>query len=216
MIVPYLRHVVRGDMLYSNCALLNHKCQLPTPNCSFWDFAIFFRQLSYDDTTIPFPVKRYMIVKMGILGRHKTENFSVGHSVEVFVSSPLSHFWPYPQPLFFTDLAYRCWEIDSAQILQWLSLTAHNCLIQKFVHKLFCPCSCQLSISERHCTWINFVYVCVHLFCPSRGGQLLSLFGVRLPVRDIRHGRYPTGPKMYACLEENAFTSITSCAQCLL
>lgn len=60
------------------------------------------------------------------------------------------------------------------------------------------------------------VLVCFHLFCPSCRGQLLSLFGVSLPVSDIYHGCYPAGPHMNTCIETNAVTSITKYAKFLL
>lgn len=87
-------------------------------------------------------------------------------------------------------------------------LSPHSCLI----HSLYtsrvllhppCPCYSQMSNLGKHgsestmCVWL-WVPPCVHLLRPSWRGWICSLFGVRLPVSDIHHGRYPAGALMHA------------------
>lgn len=144
--------------------------------------------------------------------------------------------------LFCMNLACWCWGIDSTCLplldsRWWLfwqgplhSQLSHTYLYTSRVllHPQ-CPCHCQMSISGKHCEWINFLCVsvrscmCLSTCCVHHtgwvgwlGGQLWSLFGVRLPVSVIHQGRYPAGAHMNTCIEANAFTSITSCGKCLL
>lgn len=156
------------------------------------------------------------------------------------VSSPLSHFWHilcfYFVWIWLTGveglipLVSLFWTVDDD--FSGRGLSTHSCLI----HSLYtsrvllhpqCPCYCQMSISGKHCEWINFLCVsvrscmcvstcCVHHTWAGGRGQLWSLFGVRLPVSVIHQGRYPAGAHMNTCIEANAFTSITSCGKCLL
>lgn len=180
-----------------------------------------------------------MVGKLRSLGRHRGEDPSVRQHPfwsKGAVSSPLSHFW-HILCFYFVPIWLACvegliplislfWTVDGDS--NGMGLSTHSCLI----HSLYtsrvllhphCPCYCQMSISEQHCVWINFV--CVYglvCMCPpvlsimGGGGQLQSLFGVRLPVSDIHHRRYPAGPHMNTCIEANAFTSVTSCGKCLL
>lgn len=128
-----------------------------------------------------------MVGKLRSLGRHGGEDPSVRQhpfwSIGA-VSSPLSHFWHilcfYFVPIWLAGvdglipLVSLFWTVDGGR-----GLSTHSCLI----HSLYtsrvplhphCPCYCQMSISEQHCVWINFVcvygLVCV---CPP----VLSIMG---------------------------------------
>lgn len=69
--------------------------------------------------------------------------------------------------------------------------SAHKWLIETFMHSTVTvpsPANWAFLRSTVHeSTLCVRIYVCFHLFRPSRGGQLRSLFGVSLPVSDIHH-----------------------------
>lgn len=195
------------------------------------------RPPGHQDASISFPVKRYMVGKLRSLGRHRREDTSVRQTSILFQRCcflTTKPFLAHTLLLFCTDLACWCWGIDSSCLSclegrRWLCWQGP--LYSQLSPYIVCTQAVSRYIRTVHTTakWAflnNIVYastlcvwscVCVHLFCPSWGeGQLRSLFGVRLSVSDIHHGRYPAGPHMNTYIEANAFTSITSCRKCLL
>lgn len=110
--------------------------------------------------------------------------------------------WWGPPPL--TAVSYIVCTQAVSRYIRTVPATAKRAFLNNIVYEstfvCVCACMCASTCSVHH----------------GGGGQLRSLFGVRLQVSDIHHGRYPAGPHMNTCVEANAFTSIASCGKCRL
>lgn len=134
-----------------------------------------------------------MVGKLRSLGRHRREDPSVRQAsilVQRCCFLTAEPFLAHAQLLFCTTwlvgveglipLVSLFWMVDGDSAGRGPS--AHSCLMHSLYTRRVllhphCPRYCQMSISEQHCVWINFVcvcvytllYVCLHLFCPSWG-----------------------------------------------
>lgn len=142
------------------------------------------------------------------------------------VSSPLSHFWHILCFYFvwiwlagvegLIPLVSLFWTVDDD--FSGRGLSTHSCLI----HSLYtsrvllhpqCPCYCQMSISGKHCEWINFLCVsvrscmCVSTCCVHHTWAGGAGAAVESVWRQAASERHPSGTLPSWCTHEHMHRS---------